>query len=380
MKSWFFVSDLHASLNLPHAKLNSDGTSSDRLVDVIDVIDDIAHAAKKEKPHGVFILGDLFHSRHPDAPTLKAVSRALRELADVCMVYILPGNHDAHGKNSDVYSLSMFNELRIPGIMVFDSPEIFTEDDVDFVIMPWVPDNKFAEKLADFTKGALLASRKKVLLMHQTIAGSSANGRKMSGISPREFAKDFDLVLSGHIHEPQRIGPKVQYLGSPLPLSFGEADGVDRGWYRMNKELDLDLVKIDSSPDFVKWVFEQKPDLVKNYESVISALISDLEDSLLTREIYLDVRVHGPRKHVDFVVNAVQGELDMLRDRLRFTKISRIVTDDGSDRVRETAGGNSMTPQELVRLYSEANASLLPDGTNLEDILALGQKLLGEAS
>lgn len=378
---WFFVSDLHASLNLPHAKINADGTSSDRLQDVIDVIDDLTFCAKKEKPSAVFILGDMFHSRHPDAPTLKAVSRALRDLADVVQVYILPGNHDAHSKNSDVYSLSMFNELRVPGVMVFDQPEIFTEGEVDFLIMPWVPDDQFVSRLDGFLENALFDSKKRVLLMHQSISGASSNGRKMTGIAPSEFAKHFDLVLSGHIHEPQCIGPKVRYLGSPLQLSFSEADGIPRGWYVMNSDLDIEQRPVESSPEFIKWTFGANgEDLVPHYEDLIDDLVRDLKESTLTREVYLQVHVFGSRAKVDHVVRELEVELGMALPEARMISIKRIITDDGSDRVRNVSNskGSSLTPSELVKLYVEVNASVLPDGVNIEDVLEVGQKLLGE--
>ncbi len=47
-------------------------------------------------------------------------------------------------------------------------------------------------------------------------------------ISPRFFAEHFDYTALGHLHKSQRMGEGVYYSGSPIPLSFSEANGTKR--------------------------------------------------------------------------------------------------------------------------------------------------------
>ena len=46
----------------------------------------------------------------------------------------------------------------------------------------------------------------------------------LSNISASVFEEYFDYTALGHIHRPQKISESVYYSGSPIPLSFSEAD------------------------------------------------------------------------------------------------------------------------------------------------------------
>ena len=84
------TADLHANNNLFLAKLVSAGYS-DRLIDVCNALDEVL----KADVDAVFILGDLYHNRLLDAPTLTMVSGIFAHDHGK-PIYLLPGNHDAH--------------------------------------------------------------------------------------------------------------------------------------------------------------------------------------------------------------------------------------------------------------------------------------------
>jgi exonuclease SbcD len=69
-----------------------------------------------------------------------------------------------------------------------------------------------------------------VVMAHAFVTGgaSSASGRDISvggvcAVHPDVFAQA-DYVALGHLHGPQRISQTVRYSGSPIALSFSEAD------------------------------------------------------------------------------------------------------------------------------------------------------------
>ncbi len=50
----------------------------------------------------------------------------------------------------------------------------------------------------------------------------------VGALSPDLFPPAIDYVALGHLHAPQAHSPRIQYSGSPLPLSFGEAKNRNR--------------------------------------------------------------------------------------------------------------------------------------------------------
>lgn len=67
-----------------------------------------------------------------------------------------------------------------------------------------------------------------LLMLHHLAGMYEAAGSEqvisLSGVEsiPSELLARFDYVALGHIHKPQKIGPKCFYSGSPLPLRFSE--------------------------------------------------------------------------------------------------------------------------------------------------------------
>ncbi len=68
---------------------------------------------------------------------------------------------------------------------------------------------------------------------HLTVLGSTTSESEreihvggLGAISADAFPKEFDYVALGHLHRPQAAGhcETVRYSGSPIPLSFGEAN------------------------------------------------------------------------------------------------------------------------------------------------------------
>lgn len=231
-----FVSDIHASLRLPYAKVDPDGRSSDRLADVISIIDQIReYCAFSGKDAAVFIVGDLFDRQHPDAPTLIATSAALMRLKAVAPVSILPGNHDAVGKDGKMYSLQLFEELRTDGIEILPYGS-FELGGVNIHSVPWLPTERARKRIS-----ALKQQRDNgynILLIHQDIVGAKWDSGMLSdeGLDPDETTDGWDLTLSGHYHTPQKFGSCGRYLGSPLDLRFGDEKVQERGFWVFDTE------------------------------------------------------------------------------------------------------------------------------------------------
>ena len=392
MKS-IFVGDLHASLKLPYARINKDTTTSDRLEDVLDVIHQVRNYAFNHEIRRVFILGDLFDQRHPDAPTLVNVARSLRYLIGdkkgqpERQVWLLPGNHDAHDRAGLIYSLGMFGELRVNGLNVAAQPTSLLAGGIEFSMIPWLPRNLFIEKVKSITCDPKTPS---VLLFHQDVLSAVSNSYRVEkGIDPSRLSK-WDCWLAGHIHTPQKIG-SGRYIGAPLHLRFSDANDPipERGFFVLDHtqlrkdpskpDLALEMVKVQA-PKFVRWRFIEDDD-VSPYElaeDLLPELLDELEEE--DSPTYLEIIIEGERKGVVKARTLVRQVLDTVeRVEFRHIKVSSIVTDDGlSERIRKTVTepGKLATPIELCRAFVDASKATLPEEFDADELINFAEGVM----
>jgi hypothetical protein len=110
----------------------------------------------------------------------------------------------------------------------------------------------------------------------------SENGTRLTGGIPPSIFKGFKgRVISGDIHQPQRLGKNIEYIGAPYHVRFGDAYEprvlfLDRGGYQ--KDLHFETKR--------KYVFEVQSE--KQLEKMLAGSKASAGDQV-------DVRVHLPR-------------------------------------------------------------------------------------
>lgn len=83
------TADWHIRGDRPRCRIDDDWIESQRQ-DIQAVVD----IARREKVDEAWVLGDLFHQPRAATEAVNMVLVGLKDLRDVCPVYILPGNHD----------------------------------------------------------------------------------------------------------------------------------------------------------------------------------------------------------------------------------------------------------------------------------------------
>ena len=226
-------SDLHIH---PHKR------SNDRLDHCIDALDWVFNTAIERGIKNIVFLGDLFHDRQKiDVLTYQRTFEVLeRHLCNNDLrLFLLLGNHDLwHYQKLDVSSVNPLRKL--PGITIVSKPgvEKISDGAEDFLFgfLPYthnpIEDLKVVEKewKANAPKG-----QSRVLGGHISVDGAVWNVRHktvsevtiehdgdMVRVGSDIFDK-WDRVFLGHYHAEQKLDEKVEYVGSPLQLSFGEA-------------------------------------------------------------------------------------------------------------------------------------------------------------
>lgn len=210
--------------------------SSDRLQNCLDVLEWVFVTALENNVENILFLGDLFHDRQKiDAltyiKTFQLFEKYCKEAA--FDVYLLLGNHDLwfYQKHdiSSVVPLRAFDNIH-----VVDSPctlnlKFKNKKEYPVSFLPYTHD-----PVTDI-KNIKNDSNFKILLGHIAVDGATLNSMhgthaEVSIEHDGEMVKcgigmfeGWNQVFLGHYHAEQQLTPNVEYVGSPLELSFGEA-------------------------------------------------------------------------------------------------------------------------------------------------------------
>lgn len=233
------------------------------LWDKIESIRRICEYAEENEVDLIAIAGDVFDHANPENIAIKVAVDAIERLSEQAPVVITKGNHDG-GKGSELANaLAPFGKSqRKNGVYVSERPEIIPIISKQRVIQVFTlpyprksalitssqyknlsPEElsrfvgfKMEEVLSGFT-AQLDRSALNVLVGHFTVAGGWYSKEQIAppfDISIRkEFLEKFDLVLLGHLHEPQEF-----YSGTISRSGFGE-EGMKVGFkvYEIKDEL-----------------------------------------------------------------------------------------------------------------------------------------------
>lgn len=216
--------------------------STDRLEDCIKALDWVFNTAKQNNINDIIFLGDLFHERQKiDVLTYQKTFEILeKHLFDrKIKLYLLLGNHDLwHNQKWDVSSVNPLRKL--PGVTVINEPSVVSlSEDYMFAFLPYthnpIEDLKIVEKVWKEESKKRNIKPPKLLGGHIAVDGAVWNTKynttadvtiehdgDMVKVGPGIF-NNWDRVFLGHYHAEQKLTETVEYVGSPLQLSFGEA-------------------------------------------------------------------------------------------------------------------------------------------------------------
>lgn len=226
-------SDIHIH---PHKK------SSERLDHCLEALDWVFRTAAERDVGKIVFLGDLFHDRQKIdvlayQRTFEIIEKRMGE-REVDLRLLL-GNHDLwHFQRLDVSSVNPLRSVR--GVTVVDRPCVqrISEGREDFFMafLPYTHDPiGDVASLEGEWDVAVKTDQPMVLGGHISVDGAVWNVRHntvsevsvehdgdMVRVGPGIFAR-WDRVFLGHYHIAQKLSENVEYVGSPLQLSFGEA-------------------------------------------------------------------------------------------------------------------------------------------------------------
>ena len=181
----------------------------------------------KNKENSVIYLGgDIVHAKLDMSPELiDLTSEFFTELANLCPLLVLPGNHDCNLNNKHrLDALSpIIRALDNPNIHYIKDSGVYQVGDVGFSVM------SVFEEADSYVKASEYNSKTKIALYHGSVFGSQTD---FGFILPNsDIDKDifdgFDMVLLGDIHKRQYLNDEktIAYPGSLIQQNFGEDFG-----------------------------------------------------------------------------------------------------------------------------------------------------------
>ena len=214
--------------------------SAERLQDCLTCLEWVFKTAcDREIPYIIFG-GDLFHERQKiDVLTYQRTFEIFERYMNNSMlrVDLLLGNHDLW--HFEKWDISGVNPLRaIDNVRVIDKPMTLPyTDSASISYLPYTR-NPIVDlaKIENSTEYLVEnESDYKILVGHVAVDGALwnvAHGTRaevsvehdgdMVKVGPEIFDK-WDQVFLGHYHAEQKLAENIEYIGSPLQLSFGEA-------------------------------------------------------------------------------------------------------------------------------------------------------------
>lgn len=281
-KSIAIFSDIHIH---PH------GQSVEKLEDCIKCLEWIYQESVERKIPYIIFAGDLFHDRHRiNIFAYNKTYDILKKYAKKIESYYLVGNHDMFYKSSrNVNSLKPFSEL----INVVDNTQTIDFNGIPIDFLPYTE----STPLEELKK--IKSKKSKILIGHMSVSGAILNSTWGTRYKEDDLVEDisetpikplsgYQRVFLGHFHARQQVSKNIEYIGSPLQLSFGEA--MDKKGFLIldPNKLETEFVENNFTPKYYILPHDSdfsEFDLENSYLKVITSSSSNIDQITIKEEI-----------------------------------------------------------------------------------------------
>ena len=208
-------------------------------------LDHLVELVRSEGVDAVLVSGDVYDRALPSPDTVELLSDGVTRLIDAGAAVILSsGNHDSAIRLGFASELLARAGLHIRTSLDLLGVPVVVKDTAIYPL-PYLEPSVAADRIGadERTHAAVLRAAMEqvrndartrpgtcVVMAHAFVTGGATSQSErdisvggVSAVHPDVFA-EADYVALGHLHGPQRISETVRYSGSPIALSFSEAD------------------------------------------------------------------------------------------------------------------------------------------------------------
>jgi exonuclease SbcD len=214
-------------------------------------IDHVVETVRSESVDAVLVSGDIYDRAMPAPDTVRLLSEGVTRLIDAGATVVLSsGNHDSAIRLGFASELLARAGLHIRSSTASIGSPVLVGD-VAVYPLPYLEPSVASGPLAaaDRTHAGVLSAAmarvradldgrggRAIVMAHAFVTGGATSDSErdisvggVSAVHPETFA-GVDYVALGHLHGRQTVSDGVRYSGSPVALSFSEANHTKGSW------------------------------------------------------------------------------------------------------------------------------------------------------
>lgn len=380
-----------------------------RVMDFLKSLDCIVDTAIQERVDLVLFAGDAYKDRNP-APTFQREwGRRIMRLSHAGIpAILLVGNHDLSPALGRAHALDPFDTLEVPHVRVIHRPAFLGPQDLEglplqIIALPWISRSGYLAQLDSpdgeikQTQGELInlltelintwldqadPSLPCLLTAHASVEGASYGTERMVMLGsdlvlPGSLVRNprLDYVALGHIHKPQNLNPDrhppVVYPGSIERVDWGEAEDQK---YFVIAHVERGHSEVDWRPLKGIRPFIQRKVRLESEVNVAETLRNALPDPEALEGAIVKFVIEYPRAWETLIdESALQAHMAKAFE----FRLVRQPQMDLRIRLPENQAIGSLTPQELLEIYWQANQT---DPTESQELLKLADEVIRQVA
>lgn len=274
-------------------KLNEYIKKNEELIDIIVLMGDILHTHERLHTIPFNIANDL-----------------IDQLSKIKSLYVLVGNHDYINNSQFLTNNHWMNCFKNKkNVFIVDNVLICNHNNLNVVMSPYVPDGRFVEALNQLKSVTNFNwMNAECILAHQLF-----DGAKMGAIvaeNVEKWEESYPYLVSGHIHDKQKVQNNLYYTGSSMQHAFGESH-----------DKTICLLKIDTSIQIeeIDLNLPKKQILYYDIENIDPSI--DKENEILVSKI-LDI-LETPNTHYKITITGNFEQFKMFKKSPVYLKLQK---------------------------------------------------------
>ncbi len=187
--------------------------------DVDIAITETLRLCQHHRPDFIVILGDVLDTHEVVyTPAYKRACTWIEALSHITHVYVLIGNHDYINQTQFLSEEHIFGALKLwPNVTIVDHVIMDTICGLPFLFSPYVEPGRLIQALSTCSSWRTAHT----LFAHQEFFKVKMNSK--SSEEGDHWDADYPNVISGHIHETQKVEPNIYYPGSLMQHDHGDS-------------------------------------------------------------------------------------------------------------------------------------------------------------
>ena len=233
---------------------------TDNICEIEIFIKQMKEIAIKMEPDIIVLLGDLLHTHEKihTSPLNKALE-FIDVMRQVSSVFVLVGNHDYINAVQFLTENHWLNSLKEwEKVTIVDKVINYVEKENKIVLLPYVHPGRFEEALNTNEEGWKDSS---VIFCHQEFYGCSMGG--YLSVEGDKWELSNPQVISGHIHQRQKLQENIYYTGSSMEVSFGETENNTVSVIEIEKNKVIKIEDIELNLAKKKILYTSVEDVIK---------------------------------------------------------------------------------------------------------------------